>query len=470
MVINKKNRKDTNIRTFHKRSRLNIGILIFGIIFIYLVVMIFAYLTKSHVAEYEVRRGSILKDNSYTGLILREETIVNAAAEGYVSYYVDEGSKTAVGNNIYTLSDDKIDLSSGDNAQEVGLTPDETANILMNVQGFTENYTRNRFFDTYSLKTTVESVLQSNTGQGKLAKLDALINSGTVPGLSLFQSPDDGVVVFSMDGFEGLTKEAVTPEHLTKKEYQRQNFENNQKVSAGDPVFKLVTSEYWTVVIPISEETAESLTNAEKKSIQVKFLQDNETLRAGLTIEERGGTFLAFLSFNNSMVRYASDRYVDVELILENQTGLKIPKTAAAKKVFYTVPLEYITESGKSKETGVLLVRTSKKGTETTEFVPAEVYYENEDTGMAYLDQRLFKDGDTLVQPDTQLNFTIGPTDKLTGVYNINKGYAVFKQIDILCESDEYYIISSGSNYGLANYDHIALNGENIKENAVVYE
>ena len=50
-----------------------------------------------------------------------------------------------------------------------------------------------------------------------------------------------------------------------------------------------------------------------------------------------------------------------------------------------------------------------------------------------------------------------------------SKGYAVFKQIHILCESDEYYIVESGNSYGLANYDHIALVGKDVRENDIVY-
>ncbi len=54
-------------------------------------------------------------------------------------------------------------------------------------------------------------------------------------------------------------------------------------------------------------------------------------------------------------------------------------------------------------------------------------------------------------------------------MYNINKGYAVFKQVNILCESDDYYIVESGSDYGLSNYDHIALDGSDVDENDVVF-
>ena len=38
------------------------------------------------------------------------------------------------------------------------------------------------------------------------------------------------------------------------------------------------------------------------------------------------------------MVRYAKDRYAEVELLLSEETGLKIPNSAITEKEFYTVP------------------------------------------------------------------------------------------------------------------------------------
>ncbi|MFR5584651.1 MAG: HlyD family efflux transporter periplasmic adaptor subunit [[Clostridium] scindens] len=75
----------TNIQVYRKKWNINIGIIIFGVIFIYLVVTVLMYLTNKHVSAYEVREGSILKDTAYTGLIIRDETVVNAEADGYVN-------------------------------------------------------------------------------------------------------------------------------------------------------------------------------------------------------------------------------------------------------------------------------------------------------------------------------------------------------------------------------------------------
>ena len=79
---------------------MNIGLAIFGIIFIYLVITILLYLTGTHVSAYEVREGSILRDNAYTGFVLRNETVVQAEAAGYVNYFAPEGSKVGVNTSV----------------------------------------------------------------------------------------------------------------------------------------------------------------------------------------------------------------------------------------------------------------------------------------------------------------------------------------------------------------------------------
>lgn len=66
---------------------MNLGIFLFAIVFIYLLVTVIMYFTGDTISVYEVREGSIVNDNSYTGLVLRQEEAVNAETDGYISYY-----------------------------------------------------------------------------------------------------------------------------------------------------------------------------------------------------------------------------------------------------------------------------------------------------------------------------------------------------------------------------------------------
>ena len=186
---------------------------------------------------------------------------------------------------------------------------------------------------------------------------------------------------------------------------------------------------------------------------------------AGLQLKKSKKNTIAILSFDNSMVNFDTSRYTDLELITTDETGLKIPKSAVTKKDFYTVPLEYLTQGGNSNSTGVLI----DKGKDNAEFQSVTVYYTDAKKQLAYLNPDAFGKNTVLRREDSSDTYTLGEMKSLKGVYNINKGYAEFKKIKILCESDEYYIIDSDSTYGLTNYDHIALNGSKVREDDVVF-
>ena len=65
----------------------------------------------------------------------------------------------------------------------------------------------------------------------------------------------------------------------------------------------------------------------------------------------------------------------------------------------------------------------------------------------------------------------MGATASLQGVYNINRGYAVFKQIEILEENGEFYTIKENTSYGLNVYDHIVLDASAVDaEGALIYQ
>ena len=102
----------TNIQIYQRKRSFNIGVILFGVIFIYLVITVLAYITGRRVSVYEVREGSILKDTAYTGIVLREEVVVTSDTEGYVNYFAMESTKVGKKTNIYSLSTDKLELDN----------------------------------------------------------------------------------------------------------------------------------------------------------------------------------------------------------------------------------------------------------------------------------------------------------------------------------------------------------------------
>ena len=452
------NTQSSNIKVYQKKKHLNIGIIIFGVIFIYLVVTVLMYLTEKHISVYEVREGSILKDNSYTGLAIRNETVIRSEDNGYVNYFVSAGSKVGAKTQIYSLSDHKLQFESKSGKSQK-LTSVEQNNIRQKTQTFCENYSDESFGDVYTLKSNISNVLDGKSNQNRQTQLAALTDADT-DGLHVFSADSDGIICYYVDGFEKTTADDVTPDMLSKEGYRKKEQKNNTRIKSGTPVYKLIKDDDWTLVIPLTKECAKELKDS--SSVHVRFPKDNETMTAAFSMKKVKGSYLGYLAFDSSMVRYAQDRFVDVELILEDQSGLKIPKSAITKKDFYVIPEDYLTQGGNS--TGVLI----DTGKENAEFQAVDIYYRDTQTGSVYVDPDDFEKNTTLKKAGSSDTYQLSETKQLKGVYNINRGYAVFRQVQILCESDDYYIVQSGNDYGLSNYDHIALTGKDVHEGDVI--
>lgn len=445
---------------------MNVGIFLFAVVLIYLIVTVIMYLTGDSVSVYEVRKGSIVKDNSYTGLIIREETAVNAESGGYISYYQNENTKIKKGSSIYAVSPEKLDTEANEQAEIYSgdLNQEVQSGIIHQIQNFNENFRDSDFSSVYTLKNEITASLQDTLSESRTDHLDTVIEQSGQD-VSVYKAPRDGIIAYTVDGLEPLTKDNFKAEDFDRSGYESTAFEDGSKISSGDPVYRMITSENWSVIVPLSEENAKELRNAETTSIRVRIDKDSETLWADFSILERGGVSYGCLDFDNSMIRYALDRYLNVELIMEDETGLKIPKSSVVEEDFYIIPEEYITTGGNSSSNGVML--REKDGSAV--FTAVDLFGSNEE-GEVYASREELSQGDVIIKPESSETYTIGETEPLKGVYNINQGYAVFKKVTILCESDEYYIVREGDDYGLYNYDHIVQDGAGVKPDEVVFQ
>lgn len=86
-----------------------------------------------------------------------------------------------------------------------------------------------------------------------------------------------------------------------------------------------------------------------------------------------------------------------------------------------------------------------------------------------YVDINEFSEGDYIVRKNSSNKYRIEETASLQGVYNINKGYAVFREVTVIAENEEYCIVADDDTFGLAQYDHIALGcGYGFRRSAVM--
>lgn len=453
---------------YRKPIHLNIGVIVFGIIFIYIIFNVFSYLTTEHVSVYEVGQGTIAENNTYNGLILREEKVISADYGGEVDYYLRDGAKAGVATLICSIDENgdvagKLEESAEDGAE---LSSADYAQLGEVISKFDKSYTSANYYQVYSFKEEMDAKLMEAVNQSALDSLgDYAANAESNQTFHLSYAPEPGVVAYYTDGYESVTTDTLTAEHFNVLNYTKNNLKQNTSHQVGDSIYKLTTSENWNIVFPVSQSTYDRL--ADDNVVKLQFKKDGITCWVNYEFKKIDDTYYIILALKNHMVRFLNERFTEVELLLDEETGLKLPNTAITEKEFFTVPKEFFTKGGDSNQLGLLVQQADKKGNSSMVFVPTTLFNETDD--VYYIEEADNIHAGTVVQlADSSSTYTIGETASLQGVYNVNKGYAVFKRIEILFQNEEYAIVRTGTKYGLALYDHIALEGNKINEDEVL--
>ena len=454
-------KKKNNVTKFNRFATFNIGLIVFLVILIYTMYFVVQYITQEHVSVYEVETGSIVRDSVYTGIAIREETVVTAdnAQEAVISLYASAGEKAGINTLIYSLSGQEgvSDLASSESEEASDLSAEDLASLFTQFTGFTGTYSDVNFYDLYSFETVINNLLIENRNSAALAYLQA---ENLSSGVSLYYAQSPGVVAYYTDGYESLEADEVTAQIIQSQSAERTGVSDGDTVIAGDAVYKLTNNENWQVVICVSESIAQEL--EEDNTVEVIFEKDGNSAWATVTVRQDGEDYLAVLSFTNSMARYTEDRFLTVTLDLDDVTGLKIPNSAITTKEFFLISKSFVTYD-ESEDSYALTIRDEDGGTKT---IYPEIYSETDED--YYIIDDDLSAGTVIVDADGNTD-TVFETGGLKGCYNINKGYAVFKQIEILYESESYTIIADDTDYGLAQFDYIALNASSVSEGQIVY-
>ncbi|MCR5487346.1 MAG: hypothetical protein K6F35_07415 [Lachnospiraceae bacterium] len=448
-----------------QKFHFNPGYLIFGSIFIYILVILYAYLHTTHLTGYEVTMGSLAVNSSFRGVALRAEEPVSVNASGFINYYAKENEHTSRGGLVYSIDESGVlsEMIEDSRAVNAVLSPDDLQELRSELVGIGMTYEDRRFKDIYGEKESLLGTIRKLANQSALENLQSLSGNSSADLINLGYSPDSGVVSYYTDGLEKLSPADISKETFEESAHTKTQLIDGRLVGPGDPAFNLITDENWSVVIPADEGLVKILEDEEY--VLVKFLKnDYESWGRVRLFENEDGTYCE-LSFTNSMITFAQDRYVDIELLISETIGLKVPNSAIVKREFYLVPEDYKTQ-GAGGASGFIRRTTLEDGSDSTEFVAADAY--NSIDGMLYIDTDVFQAGDVLLKPDSASAYTVRDKDMLTGVYNMNKGYADFTNIQIIAQNQEYAIVSSASQYDLQVYDYIVLDGDGVKDDDFV--
>lgn len=466
----------------------NIANVFFGAILVYMIIYLYMFLTSVHISGYEVIAGSLATNKQFTGLVLRTEEIFTASTAGYIDYYATEGSKVSGSSIVYSLDESgRMSEYLEANSEEISLSEENFASLKSDISSFSNGFEKNDFSEVYSFHDTVNGNILELANQTLLSEMESLTEADAGSFQRVY-SAKSGIVGYNIDGYEAITPSEITPEMFDKGSYTSQNLRSVDLVSAGDPVYKLVTDENWSVVVPLTEDQMKEIaykevtdengnTSSEQRSvIEVKFLKDNTTSWGYITILNMHGQQYLQLDFNSSMVRFAKERYLDIQFLIDDTSGLKIPSSSITTKEFFVIPEEYVMKGGEEDADGFLVEKFDEDGHSTQVFV-APTFYSITD-GMVYIDpnqgsftsnETYVKAGDRIIIPNSNDLYQVGNTAELEGVYCINQGYTQFKKIKVLYANEEYTIVEEGTTFGLTIYDRIVLNAEAVKEDQVIY-
>lgn len=461
--------QNNKIVRYKKPVNFNIGMLIFVVIAIYVLICVFLYMRSNPVVGYEVKMGSLSVNNVYNGIVIREEEIITTQDAGYVNYYARETEKVACGDLIYTVDGNGklTEMLQSDTLGENTLSDEDLNQIKGDIVSFVKDFNEEQFSDVYSFKYELQGTALKLSNLNILNSIDQLQNGTLGYGVKLCNAPKSGYIVYHTDGYENLQPHEVTNDTFDQKDYTKTQLINNELVAPGDAVYKFVKSEHWSIVIPVTQERAKELQEAEY--VQVRFLKTQDVSWASTEIYNTGEDYFCILNLNNSVVNYCTERFIDIELITEEEKGLKIPNSAIAEQEFFLIPKDFMSKEAGNDGTFIFVREAYREdGSLSAEEIELTVYNETETD--YYVSDESLRIGDYLISQDSGERYAVSKKATLIGVYNMNKGYADFRQIIILYQNDEYAIVKSNTEYGLNAYDYIVLDAASVTDDALLYE
>ena len=461
-------KKNKTVVKYRKPLKPNIALLILLIIIAYVVIISWNYFHDEHISIYEVNETSIADDSTLTGFILREEAVVYCEQEGYINFYHADQSKVGKKEVIYTIDkngtvNDLLEQVQSDHQT----TSSDIQKLREVISDYYSNYNQASYYTVkdfhYDIENTIFEQSRSNLYSDIKKQLSEAEKSNEIV---KSKAAKPGVISYSVDGYEDITLDRINPDLFKDTtSVEREQLSSSEKVAADVPVYKLVTSDEWKIVVPLTDDLAQKL--KDQTSVRITVKKDQVSFNCALSFQENSGTQFAVLTSGRYMGRYLNDRYLDIELNLNAATGYKIPNSSIIKKKMTVVPKGYITNGsekpGEATVPGVLKVTYDKSVKETQSFVSVENASVKDDK--YYVNDTILAPGDTIVDPATTQLVTLNTQESVEGVYCVNTGYCQFRKIEKVYENNEYTIVSPNTSGGISNYDHIVVNPKLLNEN-----
>lgn len=456
--------KNNRILKYNRDVKINVATVVIAAVFIYSLISLFRMINKDPITIYKVSKSNINNNISLNGLVVREEKIINSNKNGYVCYYVRDGQKIKKGATLCTIDGSgkmKDYIEEGAQSEEI-LTASDYNNIRTTISLYKSTYKNENFYNTYNFNNNINNKVVEVTNEILMKRV-----SGTITGLSPITSPYSGTVTYYIDGYENYDINNVSKEAFDKSKYQKQTLKTGDDVTSNSQIIKVLPSENWNIIAPITDEQIERISN--RDSVLFKINNSSFEVYMPYTIIEKPDGKYINISLNKYMSNFIAERFVSIEIIKPDDEGLKIPVSSIVEKDTYKIPVRYL--SGGGNQTNYnrfnIQVKDNETGEVTIKQVLPTIYMMDDE--YCYVDPSVFSNSDVLL--DITSNNTIAVSllelNKLQGVYLANRGTAEFRRVTVLKTVDEFSLIKNDEEIKV--YDNIILDASSVSENQIIY-
>lgn len=322
-----------------------------------------------------VKEGTVTKEETVTGVIIRDETIVQGKnLKNGMQHIVDEGEKVAVGDPIFryfstdesqTKSkiaelDNKINLAISENNQILYSSSTKLidSQILEKIKELPE------INSVQILKENKRNVSSLILKKAKLAgdlsptgsTLKQLINERSklekqiADGAEYIKAEKSGIVSYRIDGFE----EKLTNDDFSKytKDYiKKLNLKVGDIVPVNSEKGKIINNFKCYIAVISKTQEAKTAKEGQKLSIVLPNAQMVKGKIVRINREGNNGDVVLIIEFDEGIESLSIYRSIRVDLVWWNKVGNKIPNSA----IFNVNGLSYVIRSNNGYNDYVLV-------------------------------------------------------------------------------------------------------------------
>ncbi|MCR5311181.1 MAG: hypothetical protein K6E32_07200, partial [Lachnospiraceae bacterium] len=314
--------KDNNVVKLKNNRRINLGTVIFVVIFIYVVICIIISSKSETITGYQVKTGSLSENRIYNGIALRKENTVLSTDTGYVSFFIREGERVAHNNLVYCVDETgKLsDLIGKDPTVDSLLSESELTSLRQEIKLFSKNFDETVFNESKLFETRIDTELAHIENRMIIGDIASLRQTRANDIVSYCRAANPGIVLYYQDGFEDYLASDLTPDDFDEKKYERKVILNDDLIEKESFVYKYVFDENWSVVILVPNDEVQRITS--QSYVEVLFSKTQTSSWGAVKLINTYEDYsMVELTFTNSMVSFCKDRFVEVELILEEDKG-----------------------------------------------------------------------------------------------------------------------------------------------------